>query len=110
MTSEKIKTILEEYYGISEPLNCWLKLPQISVIYLHCDPKIYIDETELYYFDSSKKMLYVSKSERYRNLGVNDVTEELSAYPVHTKYAMDTIAGFIQTSEVGPYGTLITKY
>ena len=108
MTSSKIETLLEEYYGMSNPLNKWLRFREISIIYLSQDANIYIGEDQIFYFDTSDNSLNISENDSYKDIDLDGKTS-IDDFPVHTKLPIDTIAGFISTSVMSPYGAYITK-
>ena len=108
MTSNKIKTILEEYYGISSPFNKWIRFKDITIIYLAQDANIFIGDDQIFYFDTSDNTLNISENSKYISMDLSGKTE-LDDFPVHTKLSIDAIAGFISTSTRGPYGAYLTK-
>ena len=107
MTSSKISNILKTYYGISDSLNRWIKLPQISIIHLEQEANLYTDLDELYYFDSKDNSLSISKNSKYKNL--ENIESSYNAYPVHIKIASDRITGFISTVSMGPSGVYLNR-
>lgn len=109
MTAAKIKKILESSYGISSPLNCWLKLPNIEIIYLNQDANLYLKNSELYYFDSLTNMMYISKNLPYIELDPNDIKETLKSYPISVRIDMSKIAGFISTVKYNGSGLYLNK-
>ena len=110
MTSKTIKKILTETYGISNPLDRWLKLSDIlAIIYISKDINIYINDEELYYFDSESELMYISKSGSYKKLEASDVKSDLESYDVVFQLCFENIGGFINTSINGPYGVYLTR-
>jgi len=107
MTSAKIETILSSKFGISDPMDCWLKLPQITAIYLHEDPNIYINDYELYYFNTDTKALYISRADSYPKLEQPETS--FGAYPISAMFQFDSIAGFISSTEYIGLGSFHTK-
>ncbi len=106
MTSKQITTILTDL-GISNPMNTWLKLSNISVLKISQDVSIFIDkDSELYYFDSNSEMLY-STFGRFQNY--NKTETDLEAYEHQRIVPFDSLNAFICTTEAGPYGSYYNK-
>ena len=103
----KIETVLETIYGISSPMNIWLKLPQISIIYLDQDANIYLSDNQLFYFDTEEDSLLISEDNSYVNLETVETAK--SSYPVHTKFTLGSIGGFISSSIMGPSGIYLKR-
>jgi len=109
MLPNKISTLLSEYYGMSNVLNKWIRFNNdISIIYLDQDANIYIGEDQLFFLDTSDGSLNISETSGNRKLDLSGKTS-LSDFPVHTKLSMSSIAGFISTSAMAPYGSYQTK-
>lgn len=109
MTPTKIKKILETFYGISNPFDRWLKLPQISIIHLAQDANIYLDNDSLYYFSSATEELFISTRYSHVNLTNENINPSLDSYSITNRFQLKSIAGFISTSVSGPYGTYINR-
>ena len=110
MTAKKIKKILTDTYGISNPMDSWIKLSGIfSIIYLSQDTNIYINDDELYYFDSADEALYISKSNSYKKLTADEIKDSLMTYPISMKTGFDCIGGFINTSASSISGIYLTR-
>lgn len=106
MTVQKISTILNEYYGISNSQNKWIRLPQISTIFLDQEANIFLDKNQIFYFDSKTESLFISD---HHNLNENIDTLKLTDIKYKTQVSMDKICGFISTTMLGPCGVYINK-
>lgn len=109
MNKTKIQTVLSEVYGITDPLNRWIKLPQISVIYLDQDANIYVNENCLFYFNSNDNTLNLAQNYVYKNLSSQDIKSSLDSYLITSRFDLNKVAGFINTVVSGPYGTYINR-
>ena len=108
MTISKISTILNKYYGISNSTNRWIKLPQISTIFLDQEANIFLDnKTQIFYFNSHDETLNISQNLKYNDL--ESLESSVTSYPVHIKIDASKINGFISTTELGPYGTYLNR-
>ena len=106
MNTSQIKTSLEEL-GISNPMNKWLKLSQISVIRLAQDSNLYLDnDTELYYFDSTNEIMYCTFGD-FKNYTSSETS--VATHKAYRIYPFNMIAGFICTTIAGPQGSYYTK-
>lgn len=109
MNKTKIQTILSEVYGITNPFNRWIKLPQISVIYLDQDANIYINENCLFYFNTDDDTLNLAQNYSYKSLTAQDIKSALDSYLITSRFDFNKISGFINTVVSGPYGTYINR-
>ena len=79
----------------------------ITIISLDQEANLYPDTSELYYFDTTKNLLYISKNYSYKK--ITEVKPALGSYKISMYVDIDKIAGFISTSIIGPYGTIMER-
>lgn len=100
-----VSKILDSYYGV--PVNQWTRLSDIiTVISLDQEANIYTDPDELYYFNTSTNILSISKNYKYHLL---TKIEAQGSYKPYIYIDMNKISGFISTSVIGPYGTIMER-
>lgn len=100
-----IASVLSDYYDL--PVNQWIKISQIiTAIYLDQDANIYTDDCELYYFDTTTNLLSISRNFKYKKL---TKIEPKGSYKPYIYVDMSKITGFVGTSVLGPYGTMIER-
>lgn len=109
MTKEKIKLLLTEKYGISNPFGKWIRLPHLSSIFLDQDANLYLDKNSLYYFSEENELLYVSTNYVYPLLSSDKLGNDLSDHKYNAVFTFKSIMGFNSTSILGPYGTQINR-
>lgn len=109
MDKKKIEMILSDIYGISDPFDRWIKLPQISIIYLDQDANIYVNENCIFYFNSEDMTLNLSQSYKYKNMSAEDIKSSLDEYNITSRFTLSMVTGFINTVTSGPYGTYINR-
>ena len=106
MTTSQIKKSLE-HLGISNPMNKWLKLTQISTIRLAQDGNLFLDnDTELYYFDTASEIMYCTYGD-FHNYSKTETSA--SDHKHYRMYPFDMVAGFICSTVAGPYGSYYTR-
>lgn len=85
--------------GISEPTDKWIKLNNISIIYLNKAGALYPDNNRIYFIDSKNNLLYESIG-NYKIL--SELKKEKNAYPIGYTIDITLIDGIIQTTYRGP--------
>lgn len=109
MTSKKLEKILIKN-GISNPLNKWIKIKQISIFHLTVDANIFVNpDCELYYIDTTNNLLRVSYDPRYYSMDEIPNNKNVNEYPTTTAYTLDIINGVITSVVAGPQGSYYTK-
>jgi hypothetical protein len=108
MTSNQINICLTSF-GITDPMNKWLKPTQFPIIFLDQDSNIFTsDNDELYYFDSTNNILRVAHSVGSYKTITNDASS-VSSYPSDRCYDFSIISGFIRSVYCGILGSYYTK-
>jgi hypothetical protein len=106
MADNTFKKIME-VYGVTV-FDKWIRLPQISILFLEQDGNLYLDpDTQIFYFDSSNKMIYISESPNYVNIKTLD--SSLKSYPISVAAPMSKVVGAITSSVKGPFGAYIPR-
>lgn len=109
MTQTKLQNILSVNYGISDVFDRWLKLPQISIIYLEQDANIYINDNMIFYFNSDDMTLNLSQHYSYVRVDGNDLGDDITKYRITSRFDINSISGFISSVVSGPYGSYINR-
>ena len=104
-----VATVLSTYYGIES--NKWVRLsPKISeIILLNQDAIIYVDENQLFYFDTTNELMSISRSYSYPNIEDANIESDYGSYKHHYVLNMNNIAGFVSTTIMGPYGSYFER-
>ena len=104
MEYNKIKSILENVYHSEKLSSGWMKLPEkITIIFLNQDANIYINDNQIFRFNS--EALDIAESNDF----INNNFSHSGSYKVSKKIMLADIGGFISTSAPGPYGSYFTK-
>ena len=102
-TTKKLLSV----YGITS-FNKWIRLPQITIIFLDQDANFFIDnKRQIFYFDMNDEILYYSEDDKYEKETV--LKSGLLDYKISGGISMSNIAGFISSSIMGPFGSYIKR-
>ena len=107
MTTSQIKNILSETFGISSPMDKWIRLPQASIIFLSQDANLYLNDSFIFYFNSKDETMNISKYHKTDEI----LKSKLNDYKRNIITPFDKIGGFISsTVNTGAGLFLIRKF
>lgn len=108
MTTSKLSSLLSDAYGISDNLDKWIRLGDITIITTISDLRHYISDDEIFYIDSENNLLYISQSDKFKDR-TKTLEKPLDSYKINVAIDIDDIKGFSSSAAMGPYGTYYTK-
>ena len=98
-----------DMYGIET--DTWVRLsPAISeIILFDQDAVIYIDEDQLFYFDTANELMSISKAYGYSKIPLESIESDYGSYKHHHIFDINRIKGFVSTTVMGPYGSYFER-